>query len=271
VVDLVVGTFDGYRRHRTSRNAAVVAYFGFLSVFPLMIVFTTILGLVLQDRPDWQETIIDSALTNLPFVGQQLAVDPGGLSGSPAVIVLGVLTTLWAGMRAFVAIHQGLDDTAELDIDLRVSGVVVRLHAIVAIVIVGLAQVASAVLSSLFTTDVLPTSGRWVLLVASLAVNTAVLLFCYQWLCTERRPVRRIWVGALLAGVAFTVLQTLGTAIIGRAIANASPVYGSFASVIALVAYMGLHANAAFFADEFNRYRDHTPRAPRSGRRAVEA
>jgi uncharacterized BrkB/YihY/UPF0761 family membrane protein len=48
----------------------------------------------------------------------------------------------------------------------------------------------------------------------------------------------------------------LSTTVVSRAIANASPVYGSFATVIALLAWMSLHANAAFLGDELNRALD---------------
>ena len=62
VINLSFDTLEGYQRHRSGRNAALIAHYGFLSVFPLMLVFTTVLGFVLQDRPDLQEDIIDSAL-----------------------------------------------------------------------------------------------------------------------------------------------------------------------------------------------------------------
>ena len=70
IVDLVLRVLEGFQRHRTGRNAALIAHFGFLSVFPLMVVLTTILGFVLQNRTDLRNDIIDSALGNLPFVDE---------------------------------------------------------------------------------------------------------------------------------------------------------------------------------------------------------
>jgi uncharacterized BrkB/YihY/UPF0761 family membrane protein len=256
LADIVVRTLDGYRRHRTNRNAAVVAYFGFISVFPLFIVFTTVLGILLENRPEWQESIIDSALASLPFIGSQLSTDPASLGGSPLVIVLGLGTALWAGLKAFVAIHGGLDDTAEIDVDHRANGAVVRLHALLGIVIIGVGLVATSALTSVVASDLLPRLSWLGAIVVSVVVNAGIVAFTFKWLCTERRPLRRVLVGAVAAGMAFAGFQVLATTVVGRAIANASPVYGTFASVIALLAWMSLHANAAFLGDELNRALD---------------
>jgi membrane protein len=256
LIDIVVRTLDGYRRHRTSRNAAVVAYFGFISVFPLFIVFTTILGIVLENRPQLQEDIIDSALASLPFIGEQLSTDPASLGGDPIVIVLGLGTALWASLKAFVAIHNGLDDTADIDVDHRSNGAVKRLHALLGILIIGTGLIATSALTSVVASDLLPRLSWLAAIAVSVVVNTAIIAFTYQWLCTERRPIRRLLPGAIGGGLAFAVLQVLSTTVVSRAIANASPVYGSFATVIALLAWMSLHANAAFLGDELNRALD---------------
>ncbi len=105
-LDLVARTIEGYRNHRSGRNAALIAHFGFLSVFPLMLVFTTVLGFVLQNNQKLLDSIVDSALAQLPFVGQQISSDPSKLQGDGLVLIFGLLLSLWAGMKAFVAIHR---------------------------------------------------------------------------------------------------------------------------------------------------------------------
>jgi uncharacterized BrkB/YihY/UPF0761 family membrane protein len=69
VVDVVVETLDGWRRHVAGRNAAVLTYYGFLSIFPLFMVATTILGWLLEGDPDLQERILDSAVAQIPVLG----------------------------------------------------------------------------------------------------------------------------------------------------------------------------------------------------------
>jgi len=104
-VDIAVHTLQGYRDHRSGRNAVTISYYGFISVFPLMLVFTTVLGFVLHNNPKLLADIQDSALAQLPFIGEQITTDPTQLHGSVFALVAGLAVSLWGGMKAFVAVH----------------------------------------------------------------------------------------------------------------------------------------------------------------------
>src|SRR3954462_5334240 len=67
--------------------AALITYYGFLSIFPLLLLSSTILNFVLEGEPGLQHRVLDSALGQLPVVGTQLA-DPHGVSGSGMGIVI---------------------------------------------------------------------------------------------------------------------------------------------------------------------------------------
>ena len=66
--------------------AALMTYYGFLSLFPLLLMASSILGFVLQDNPELQEKILDTALSQFPVIGDQLA-RPEGLQGSTTAII----------------------------------------------------------------------------------------------------------------------------------------------------------------------------------------
>src|SRR3954470_2050592 len=57
---------------RASSLAALMAYYAFLSLFPLLLVFVSVLGFVLEDDPSLQAEIVDSALARIPVIGTQL-------------------------------------------------------------------------------------------------------------------------------------------------------------------------------------------------------
>ena len=251
-IDLLVRAMDGYSWHRTGRNAALVAHYGFLSIFPLVAVFTTILGFVLQDRPDLQADIINSSLGRIPIIGPQIVADPTQLRGSFLVLVLGLLTSLWAGMRAFVGLQGSLDDILEIPLDHRSNGAIVRVHALVAIGGVGVSQIGTAVLSSIAGITNIAILGRISLMLISVSVNVFVLGVCYRWLCSRRQSWRNVLPGAVGAGIGFSALQFVGTAVVGRAIANASAIYGTFSVVIGLITWLSLLATMALLGAEAN-------------------
>ena len=251
--DLLVRSATNYRLHRTGRNATLVAHFAFLSIFPLLLVFTTILGFVLESYPKLRESILDSAFSRIPILGPELAKHPERLHGNVYVLVVGLLVTLWAGMKAFNMLQFALDDIAEVSLDERPNIVRSRLRSLLGIAIVGGGQVAAAALTGFVGVTGVAILSRIGLILAAVLVNTAVLAASYRWLTIRPQSWRELAPGAVLAGLGFAVLQVVGTAFVGRAISRASPVYGTFATVIGLIAWLSLHAMVALLGAELNR------------------
>lgn len=257
---------EEWQRHRTGAAAALVAYYGFVSVFPLLAVMVTILGWVLEDNPRLQKDIVDSALTNIPIIGQQLANDPTKITGSVPVLVLGLLTALWAGTKAFATAQRAMDDTWDVPADHRPNVLSARGRSLAAAALVGLAQIGSATILTVGVTGLIdvPLLSSVALLVGAFAVNLVTVAAIYRILTTAPVTWRDVVPGAVVAAVAFTVLQFLGTAVVGRAISRSSDVYGTFATVIALIFWLSLHATATLFGVELNAVlrRRHTADSP---------
>lgn len=249
----IVRAIENFRVHRTGRNAALVAHYGFLSVFPLLLVFTTILGFVLQSRPRLRDEIIDSAISRIPIIGEKVGSQPQELKGNLPLLVVGLLVALWAGLRAFNVFQAALDDVAEVPLDDRRNLLRTRERSLLGIAIVGGAQVLAAVLTSFVAVSGVRVLARVLLIAGAVVVNTAVLAAVYRWLCVRHFSWRQVAPGAIVAGVLFAGLQVTGTVVVGRAIANASSIYGTFASVIALLTWLSLHALIALLGAEINR------------------
>jgi len=248
----LVLAIENFRTHRTGRNAALVAHYGFLSVFPLLLVFTTILGFVLQSRPHFRDQIINSAFNRIPIIGEKVGSQPQELKGNVLVLIFGLMIALWAGMRAFNVLQSALDDIAEIAMPRRRSLLQTRVRSLLGIAFVGGAQIATAILTSLVAVSGVQVLTRVLLVIGAVVVNTAVIAAVFRWLCVQHRGWRQVAPGAIAAGVAFATLQIAGTVVVGRAIANASSIYGTFASVIALLTWLSLHAIVALVGAEIN-------------------
>lgn len=250
--NLLARAAHNFQTHRTGRNATLVAHFGFLSVFPLFLVLTTVLGFVLQNYPKLQERIIESAFNQVPIIGQQVGDDPSKLKGSAVVLVVGLLVALWAGLKAFNALQIALDDVAEVSLDDRPNLLRTRLRSLLGIAIVGTSQIGGAVLTAFIGVGGIPAVFKLLFALGAIALNAAVLAATYRWLCMRKQSWRQVAPGAVFAGFLFAVLQVAGTAVVARSIANASPVYGTFASVIGLITWLGLHSTVALLGAELN-------------------
>lgn len=251
-IDIGVDTLDGWRRHISGRNASTLAFFGFLSIFPLLLAATTILGFVLQDNRDLQQRIIDGALADIPVLGQTLADDPASLNGSVWALVIGVLTALWSATKAFVALQQAQDDVWEVDVDDRAGLPAARGKALLGIVFIGVAQVGSIAIATVVSAADLPAGSRIALVLATVAINIAVLGAMFRFLTSASPTWGDVWPGAVTAGIAYTLLQQFGTQIVRQIMDNAGATYGPFALVLGLVTWLGLLAIATLMSCELN-------------------
>ena len=57
--------------------AAIVTYFAFIAIFPLLLLGTSILGFFLQGNPHLQQELLNSALRQFPIIGSALGQPEG--------------------------------------------------------------------------------------------------------------------------------------------------------------------------------------------------
>lgn len=253
VLDVIIGTFEGFKRHLTARNVAVLAYYGVLTIFPLMMAATTILGFVLEGNPELQEDIIDSAVSQIPVIGDQIESNAGQITGSYWALFIGLAVAIWSSMKAFVGLQMALDDTWEIPVLDRDKMPKQRLRALVGIVVIGLAQVATVGLAGVVAQAGLPAIGNVGITVGTAFINAGVTATMYRYL-TSKKAVSwsDVWPGAIFCAVLFTVLQFAGTKIMTDALDSAEQVYGTFAGVLALMTWISLYALISLVGAELN-------------------
>jgi uncharacterized BrkB/YihY/UPF0761 family membrane protein len=249
-IEVGVDTLDGWRRHLSGRNASVLSFFGFLSIFPLMLAATTILGFVLKDNENLQQRIIDGALADIPVLGSQLQADPTSLNGSVWALIIGLGGALWGATKAFVAMQGAFDDVWEIEVDHRDPMPKLRGKALLGLVLIGTAQVASLGITTIIQAVDLPLGGRIGFVVATVTINISMFAAMFRYLTAARLAWRDVWPGAVAAGVAYTLIQQFGTDIVVHVVANASDTYGQFALVLGIVTWLSLLAIATVMSAE---------------------
>ena len=247
--------------------AALIAFYGFLSLFPLLLLLTSILGFVLQGDPERQARILDSALSQYPVIGQQLS-EPQGVRGSGIALVVSVLVAVYGALGVAHAIQHAMNVTWAVPRCRRPNPFHLRLRSLVLIAMGGLATIVATVLSGLassataFGAD-LDWLGAIFIVVAAIAINTAVFVLGF-WICVATdRSVRSLLPGALTAAVVWQVLQLGGTAYVSRVVTNTDATYGAFALVLGLIAWIFLASVAVVFSAELDvvRYKRLYPRS----------
>ncbi|MEO6570908.1 MAG: YihY/virulence factor BrkB family protein, partial [Ilumatobacteraceae bacterium] len=221
VADIVVETLDGFARHLSGRDAAVLTYYGFLTIFPLFLAATTVLGFVLESRPDLEDDIVNSALGQVPFIGNQIATQTGHLTGNWWALTIGLAAALFASSKAFVGLQVAYDDVWDIPVDRRANFITKRVRALIGIAVIGGSQVANVALAAIVDQAGLPRISRILILLGGLAINVVVVATMYRYLTAARVRWQQVRAGALLAGVLYTAFQFAGTAVATRLLSSA--------------------------------------------------
>src|SRR5688572_32555834 len=90
VAAVPVAVIKKFLDDRASNLAALIAYYAFFSLFPLLLVFVSVLGFALEGNPSLQQDVVDSALARIPVIGAELQDDVEPLTGSTAALVIGL-------------------------------------------------------------------------------------------------------------------------------------------------------------------------------------
>ena len=230
--------------------AALMAYYAFFSIFPLLLVFTTILGFVLQGTDKLYDDVRNSVLGQFPVVGDQL--HSGQLSGKATALVLGLITALWAGLGVTMAAQRAFDRVWAVPFKDRPNFVHSRLRGLLLLICLGIMFVASAAATTLATTvfgGPLAKIGGYAI---TLGVNFCLYVLAFRFLTSAIIPTRSLWLGAGVGALFLSVMQLVGTIYVKRVISHASNTYGTFATVIGLLVWLHLIAQLTLYAAEIN-------------------
>jgi membrane protein len=238
---------------RASNLAVLVAYYAFVSLFPMLLAFVSILGFVLEDNPTLRADVVDSALARIPVLGSELSGEVQPLTGSGIALVIGLGGALWAGLGVTVALGRAFAEIADVPRLEQPRGLKARARGLALLAILGVLLIGSTAATGLAVGGGITASAERVAAVAgSMIVNGLALLTAFALLSTRPRRVRDLLPGVALATVGTLVLQALGGWYVDHAITDATAVYGTFAIVIGLLSWFLLGSHLLLVAAEVN-------------------
>ncbi len=270
VPGFLVGIVVKYRDDRGQQYAALLSYYGFISMFPLLLAFVSILSILLRDDPTLRDKIIDSLIGRLPVIGTEIQSDVGSMQVHGALLVLGLATLLWAGLKVVRHAQNAFNEQWGVSYLERPGVVRQSIRGLAMLAVIGVSVVGATAVTSLAAFGDLPGLTRVTGALVAIGLNVLLLGASFELLTEARLGLRTLLPGALAGGVALWVLQLVGGTYVEKVIADASDIYGAFASVFGLLIWLALMARVVLVADEVNVVlKDHA--WPRSFKRTPPA
>ena len=248
----VFGVMKKYGDDAGGVLVANLAYSSFITLFPLLLIFVSILGLVAASHPAFREEAIKTVYNQIPLIGDQLQRNVSELQPSSATgLIVGLLVLIWgatglaqAGLFAMTAVWN-VPGPARPGYFQRLG------RALLFLLLLGGGVIATTFLTALNAYSTKAAIWAILLQVLTVALNIGMYLGVFRALTPKGVPTHNLLPGSVVGGIAWTLLQIIGTYVMGRFLQSASA-YGIFATVLGLLAWIYLAVNITVYAAEVN-------------------
>jgi len=247
-----VGVVRKFGDDRGGDLAALVTYYGFLSIFPLLLLFMTLTGFVLHGNPELRQDLVDSALSDFPVVGGTLQKNVDALDGNPLAVTVGIVGLVWGSLGVAQSMQHAMAEIWAVPSKAR-RGFLPRLgRALLLLVVLGASVLAATAASAVVAA--VPGSALVPVLSVLLApvLNVGLYVIAFRVLTPPAIPTRDLWPGAVIGGLLWTALQLVGGWLVTRQLRHASELYGFFGIVLGLLFFLFLAARLSLLAAEVN-------------------
>jgi membrane protein len=233
--------------------AAILTYYAFVSLFPLLLIASTVLGIVLSGNQHLQQELLTSALRSFPLIGEELD-KPEHLSGGTAGLVIGIVGSVYGALGVAQAFQYASNTMWGVPRNSRPNPLKARGRSLVLLATAGLAVLATTLLSIASSGGVgtLGTVEKYLAIAASVVINVAVSIFAFRFAPARRLSFRDVIPGAVASAVIWQLLQSFGIVYVKHVVGHASATNAVFALVLGLIAYLFITAMAILICIEVN-------------------
>jgi membrane protein len=253
VTALPCAVYKKFSEDNGGQLAGLISYYAFFSLFPLLLVLVTVLGLVLHGDTTLQHQIEQSSLASFPVIGSTIRHNLHSLSVGGLPLAIGLITALLAGLGVTHATQIAQDRMWNIAPEHRNSWLRWRLRGLALLAILGAINIAATVIDGWVDAGsahgVLPTLAA---LVVSLVLDLGLFIAVFVLLTSYPATVREILPGAIMATILWQILQAAGGYIVVHDLKKTSDTYGLFAIVLGTLAWLHIGAEATLYAVQLN-------------------
>lgn len=271
VVDLLLRSVDGFQQRSRVTSfmfgvvkkfgddncgalSAQLAFHGVLSLFPLLLITVTVLGMVVGSSSSLTAVVLHSALAQIPIIGHQLGNNIHAIrNGSSVGIVVGIAGLAWGSQGIGQAGQYAMAEVWNVPTSQR-PNFAARLGRTVGLdLVLGVFVLASTGMAAFSSSGISHSIVESIIgVILSVLLNSALYLLVFRVLTPKSVGIPLLYPGAVVGGVLWTVLQLLGSYLIAHQLRNTSQIYGFFAIVLGLLSWLYLGARISLYAAEVN-------------------
>jgi YihY family inner membrane protein len=249
-----VAVWSKFKDDKAGNLAALIAYYAFVALFPLLLVLVTVLNIVLRNDPSLRNDLVNSAVAQYPVIGPEIQRSLGSLpaaSGLP--LVIGLVLLLLGARGVAGALQNAMYGVWGIGEESRPKFLMSQLWGMALVFTIGIGFIVTTFLSGVAggVGNVINGAVAHVgTVLVSLVLNVGVFWLGFRLAAAFRVRWRDVRAGAVIAAVCWQVLQLAGGLVVGHLLRRSSELYGTFGIVLGLLAWLYLEAEVTLFAAE---------------------
>jgi membrane protein len=248
----LVAIFKRFDDDQASQMGALIAYYGFFSLFPLLLVFVTVLGFVLEGSPSTQASVLHSTLSQFPIIGTQLQSNVHSLKGSVPALAIGLVGSTLAGLGITGATQSAFNKVWGIPRARQLGFLAWRIRGVGLLVVFGLLSIVSTVAAGYVTAQTTGALGLLAGVLVALGANLLLFFAVFRLLTSEEVETTNLVPGVIVAAVLWQILQHVGGFYVDHVVRNAKETSGLFAFVLGLLTWLYLGGQVTLIAAEVN-------------------
>ena len=255
VLALPCAVWSKFNEDQAGNLAALIAYYGFVALFPLLLVLVTALNIVLRNDPSLHARLLNSALAQYPVIGAEIKNNLGSIPGAGLPLVFGAIFLVFGARGVANAMRNAMGVVWDIPKDRRPGFPWAQLWSLALVFTVGLGFIVTTTLSGLVSGVGHLINGTATAVGAaliSMVLNVGVFWLSFRIATARLVRWRDMVIGAVIAAACWQLLQVLGGYVVGHQLHRASELYGTFGIVLGLLAWLYLQAEVTLYAAEID-------------------
>jgi membrane protein len=244
-----VAVVKRYMDDKAGKQAALVTYYAFLSLFPLLLIFITVIGILINNNPRLEAQIMQNIYELFPSLGDDLQKNVSTLHSSGLALLLQFLVVLYGARGLASILQETFNNLWHIEHEHRPGFWGDNLRSVLMMLYAGLGMtIGAAVGFALNRTLDIGWVGAVIITLVNIAFTYGLMLSVFRLGTSDRIATRKLMLGALIATLGFLLIQRLGALIMSHELDRLQGSYGSFALALAMLFWIYLQAQVILYA-----------------------
>jgi len=236
-----------YGEDEVGKKAALLTYYGFLSIFPLLLIITTLISVLTANDLQAQAAATNTISRYIPAIGDQLYNQIHSINKNGLALIAALLFTVYGARGAVESFRESAKSIWQEPV--KKENLAKKLARSSLILLVG---VVGLTVASVATGYVSGASNSILIKLVSVAVNVFALYWVFivvLKISLDRKiRVKKIRLGALLAAISLVALQIIGGVIVTQQLKTLDTLYSVFALPLGLMFWIYLQAQVIYIS-----------------------